>query len=94
MESTRHFLDIDWTNHLKPIEAHYYRQFTRSRVTAKRLERNECPRCGTAMTTEHQSIRDPYFSLEDGTIHEDTKLVHLCPACKYEAPATDNDIPF
>jgi ribosomal protein S27AE len=93
MEATRHFLDINWTNHLKPIEAHYYRQFTRSRATAKRLERNECPRCGTALTIDFEQIHPPFFSYEDGTIHEDVRKVQLCPACGFTKPV-EVDIPF
>ena len=100
MECTEHFLGIDWTNHLKPVEAHYYRQYTKSQyekkmaIIVKRLERNECPECGTAMSYAHEPTGPEFFSHETGDLHQNFKTQYECPACGFVVPSTDEDVPF
>lgn len=94
----KHFLGIDWTPYLPPIAAFgyadYYRKARKQEaLRMKRELRDECPKCGTALTTDYEQIQPAYFSYEDGTIHDDVRKVQLCPACGFTRPA-EVEIPF
>lgn len=65
-----------------------------AQLEVKRVLRNACPKCGTAMSYTHEPTGPEYFSYETGSLHQNFVTQYVCPACGFVVPSTDDDVPF